>query len=465
MKKRSLSQRAIVAVLLIEFLCAAVFSGTALWHERNTRLEALDAVIRGRSDSLIGAVQDAEDPAANILVDPSEFTAPPRDVYAVYNPDGRLVGSSRNAPPSLITPVANGFRNERINGRHYRVLQRDGLRIIDREETHGIGLKRPVVLIYAMPAEHVWHEIVSAARFYILLSLGLVCTTVIAFLLLVRRLFQPILDLATEAERVNVTSLTFDPPQTALEVTELKPLAEALSDTVTRLRHAFEQEQRFISDATHELKTAVAVVRSTIQVMTMRPRSVEEYESGLQKALTDNERLEELTARMLTLARYQNNVALKTAPLDLGKSIEGTLERLSSVAEAREIRLNYHTSAGCMVQLSEEAADILLSNLVMNAIQHSSSRSAVDVTLCIAKEDPGLIELSVVDQGAGIAPESLSHVFERFFREDPSRARATGGAGLGLAICKSIVEGAGGSIQLQSNPGNGTKVKATFRLA
>src|ERR1700742_1240830 len=109
MKRRSLSRRAILAVFAIEFLCAAAFSGTALWHERNTRIEALDATIRGRSDSLIGAVQDAEDPAANVLIDPAEFAPDPHDLYAVYNPDGRVVGSSSDRAAALVVRGSEGF--------------------------------------------------------------------------------------------------------------------------------------------------------------------------------------------------------------------------------------------------------------------------------------------------------------------------------------------------------------------
>jgi len=462
MKIRSLSRQAIVAVVLIEFLGVAIFAGTALWHERQTRLEALDATIRGRADSLIGAVQDAEDPAANILVDPAEFAAPPPDVYAVYNPDGRLVGSSQYAPPAVVTRTREGFHDVTLNGRRYRVLQRDALRIIDREETHGVGLRRPMTLIYAVTADHVWHEIMEAVRFYILLSLGLVCTTVLVFIVLVRRLFRPIRELATRAEEVTIHSPAFRAPESAIGIIELRPLADALSGTVARLRHAFEQEKRFVRDATHELKTAVAVVRSTIQVLTMRQRSADEYELGLQKVLVDNERVEELVSRMLTLARYQDSHDAKISPLDLSATATTVLERLLNVAEARSVRLHLETTPQCMVALPEEAAEILISNLVVNAIQHSARQAEVHVL--VSRADQNVI-FAVEDGGAGISAEILPFVFERFFRVDPSRSRATGGAGLGLAICKSIVEGAGGRITLESQQGKGTTVTVFFRLA
>jgi signal transduction histidine kinase len=101
----------------------------------------------------------------------------------------------------------------------------------------------------------------------------------------------------------------------------------------------------------------------------------------------------------------------------------------------------------------------------MNAIQHSLAGSVVEVAVRREEADKQFAILEVTDFGAGISPESLPRVFERFFREDPSRSRNTGGVGLGLAICKNIVEKAGGSIQIQSAKGQGTAITVSFPLA
>jgi signal transduction histidine kinase len=115
------------------------------------------------------------------------------------------------------------------------------------------------------------------------------------------------------------------------------------------------------------------------------------------------------------------------------------------------------------ILLSEEAAESLVSNLLMNAVQHSAQGAEVCVSV-FASTAGDLAELRVADAGEGIASENLAHVFERFYREDRSRSRETGGAGLGLAICKSIVESAEGVITIESTPGSGTTVIAQFPL-
>ena len=462
MKTTSIVRQATISVLGIELFCAVCFAGTTIWHEREVRFRALDVSLQGRSDSLIGAVQDAEDPEDRVKVDPAEFSPPPTDIYAVYSPDHRLVGSSPSACSEVIAQRGDGVRSIRAGGHRYRVLERQALRIIDREETGGVGLRRPVTVIYAIRTDRLWHGVMEAARFDILLSLGLLCVTAVLIVYLLRKLLQPLNELAAEAASIRASSLQFSPPDSALRARELKPLAEALSQSMVRLRLAFETERRFINDAAHELKTAVAVVRSSIQVLSMRTRSVEEYQSGLDRVLTDNQRVEDVVSSMLTLAYFEADSQAKSADIDLGEEIRVVAQGLSTYAESSGITIKPSIESGTRVYLSAAAVHVLASNLIMNAIQHSFAGSEVIVTVGRAESTEYVAALEVKDFGKGISPESLPHVFERFFREDPSRSRNTGGVGLGLAICKNIVEKAGGSIQIQSAKGQGTIITVSL---
>jgi signal transduction histidine kinase len=399
------------------------------------------------------------------MVDPAEFNPPATDVYAVYNPDGRLVGRSPRAPAGLVALGNNGFRNAVANGHAYRLLQRTALRIIDREENGGVGLRRPVIVVYATRADHVGHEALEAVSFYALMSAVLLCFTAGVLIYLLRRLLAPLSELALEATAVKADSLAFRPPPSALRIRELKPLAEALSTTISRLRLAFEIEHRFISDSAHELKTAVAVVRSTIQLLSMRPRSPEEYRLGLDQVLADNGRVEELVSRMLMLARVSERPQLELVELDLAHEVQSALENIASFAEHRGVAVVPSLAHGVKVRLPTDAVQTLVSNLVMNAVQHSSRGSEVRVVVRPEPTGDYRAVLEVQDFGSGIAAHNLPYVFERFFREDPSRSRETGGFGLGLAICKGIVESVGGRIELQSVQGVGTTVNVFLMLA
>ena len=195
----------------------------------------------------------------------------------------------------------------------------------------------------------------------------------------------------------------------------------------------------------------------------MRQRTPEEYRAGNESALADTARIEELVAKMLTMARVESGATNPSGDsrCDLKQCIAQTVADLETVAAARQVELTVRTLPpdACTVPLNAEDCRLVISNLLMNAIQHSPANAQIEVEANLRENS---IELLVQDHGDGIAPDALPHVFNRFYRGDPSRARTTGGAGLGLAICKAVIERAGGTITLISNPGNGTN--ATIRL-
>jgi signal transduction histidine kinase len=332
----------------------------------------------------------------------------------------------------------------------------------------GKGVKNAVLRMGSLiltRIDHLWSEVLEAASFYVLLSIALLCVTAVVLVFLLRTLLNPLYELAGSAAGVKTDSLVFHPPASALRLRELAPLTEALSATIARLRLAFEMEHRFINDAAHELKTAVAVVRSTVQVLSMRNRTVDEYRCGLDQILSDNMRVEELIAQMLTLARFNERTELPHAKINFAEHVQESVEKLGSFSEARGVMLKFDVTTEVKVNLAPEAAHILVSNLVINAIQHS--KSGTEVRVSVLRKDAGeqRATLVVQDFGSGIDAMNLAKVFDRFFREDPSRSRESGGVGLGLAICKSIVEVADGVIEIESVVGVGTSVTASLPLA
>ena len=463
MTTRSLTRRVVVIVLIAQLLCAVMLCSAALTHERRTRLRAFDTRLEGRSDSLLGATQDAEDPDDNVTIDPAELKVPKEDVYAVYNQGGRLLGTSVRAPAALIARGEDAYRDVRVDGVAYRVLQREALRVIDRAENGGVGLRRPVTILYASPEGHVWHEILEAARFY-LISIALAAiATVLLVVVLLRRELRPLAYLAAAAADLSAPALIFEAPPSALAVLELRPLAHALEHAVTRLRDSFAKEHRFVGDAAHELKTAIAVVRSSVQVLMLKRRTGEEYSAGLDRILEDTQRLEGLVAQMLQLARLEEGGVAEVARLELGGVLRSVASQLAPIAVSRGVGVDVRIAADRFVRLSLESAEVLVSNLLLNAIEHSMPGSSVSMSAM--PDAAGHTQLEIADSGEGIGSEALPHIFERFYREDTSRSRNTGGTGLGLAICKSIIDAAGATITVESTRGSGTCVTVTFSAA
>lgn len=466
MRMQSLRRQLIVGILSFELLCAISFAGAALFHEWYLRIHALDALIQGRSDSLLGSIQDAEDPEDNVSIDPAEVMIPREDIYAVYAGDGRLIGSTPGAPSALIALEGDGITSRKANGHSYRTLERKGMRVIDKPETKGAGIQRPVTIIYSVPTRHIWHEVKEAASFYVGASAILLLFTSLVIITLLRRALSPIQDLSAEASSISLHSLSFRAPPSAMRMTELRPLAETLSAAIHSLKHSVDQQNRFLGDAAHELKTAVSIVHSSIQLLLMRSRTAIEYTSGLQAVLSDNLRVNELVNRMLDAARFTEGTTEKAVnpdrSADLVEVSQQVLLRLRPVLEAQKVRIEMQGELPTPVRSSADDLDVLVSNLIINAAQHS--RDGGLVALRVDGTDEFAL-LTVQDCGYGISPEALPHVFERFYREDASRSRETGGAGLGLSICKGIVESASGTIEIESTVGVGTTVRVKLPSA
>jgi len=464
---RSIAFRLIVAVLAVELLSALLVVFLSFGYERHIHFRAFDVALRGRIDSVLGAVQDADDAEDNVMLNQADLHLPPDDIYEVYDANGRLLGRSANwqGNKTLFESSNDIFLRLAVNGEHYRAMLFHGSRIVDPGEPGGGKLRR-VTVLYGAKTEHVWRAINGAVEFYAIGNLVLLLVTGPLIAWLLHRGLLPLRQLATLAAGVSVDSWDFEPPASAHKTPELAPLTQAVENVLQRLERSFVQQRAFVSDAAHELKTAVAVIKSSLQLMGMRRRTPEEYQAGLERCLADALRLEEIVAKMLTLARVESGGAAAgpAAQCDLGASVRRAVAELETFAELRQVRVSVAAPAGATVAMAAEDCGLLLSNLLMNALQHSPSGSAVNI--CIALQlQAHSVELQIEDHGDGIPPEALPNIFDRFYRGDPSRTRSTGGTGLGLAIVKAIVNRAGGSVSIASQPAQGTTVTVQLPLA
>lgn len=475
-RPRSIVFRLIGAVLAVELLAALVAIAFSLVYEHHIHFRTFDIMLRGRADSVLGAVQDADDPETNVMLNPTDMTLPANDIWEVYDDRARLLGRSASWPENpngmlarsyaFLAAVPDGqIENLRVQGGRYRFLLRQGTRIIDPSEPGG-GSLRHITILYGTPTGHVWSAIREAVKFYAAASLVLVLATGPLIAWLLQRGLAPLRQLAALSARLTVDDWQFTPPELARETPELAPLTLALESALERLHHSFDQQTVFVSDAAHEFKTAVAVVKSSLQLLTLAERSPAAYRAGIERTLGDVERLERLIARSLTLARIERAPQPTAAPpvADFAEAMRAAAEELASVAALRQVdvQLDGKQQTTFPVRMAPDDARLLVSNLLLNALEHSPAGSLVQLRLQQAEEN---LELTVDDRGQGIAAEALPHVFDRFYRSDPSRARSTGGAGLGLSIVKALVTRCGGAIHIESQPGKGTTVVVRLPLA
>jgi signal transduction histidine kinase len=460
MKSYSIARRLITTVLLVELISAVCVTGMAWLYERHSHFRSFDILLRGRADSLLGSVQDAEDPEDNVMLSKSDVDVPAEDLYEVRDEKNRLLGRSPNwdgASQDALATRADGYFNLTVKEQRYRVLLLHGLRVVDPGDKGG-GVPHHVTIVYGAPTRRVWRAVAGAVEFYAVASLVLLLVTGLVMAWLLNRSMSPLRALAAEAAGVSVNAWRFCPPEEARSTKELAPLVGALEATLQRLEHSFFQQRRFVSDAAHELKTGVAVVKSSLQLLSIKQRSAAEYQAGLERCEADCNRMEDIVAKMLTLARVESADARpsrEAISTDIVEVLRQTVETFSSMAELRGVAVVLSAEEALHVPLTTEESYLLLSNLLLNALQNSGRGTRITIS---AEEQNSTVEIRLSDQGDGIPVEVIPHVFERFYRGDPSRNRKTGGTGLGLSICKAIVDAAGGKIALSSTLGVGTSV-------
>ena len=204
MKVRSLTRQTVGIVLATQVLCALLLSAAAIVREAHIQLRSFDVRLQGRSDSLLGAIQDAEDANSTVQVDPNELRLPEEDVFAVYNHGGEMLGSSAGAPSELTARDNDGFRTVRFHGVAYRVLQREAMRVIDRAEFGRVGLQRPVTIVYASAETRVWHQVFEAVSFSLVAIFLAAALTMACVAFFLRRALRPLSDLAVAASGVRM---------------------------------------------------------------------------------------------------------------------------------------------------------------------------------------------------------------------------------------------------------------------
>jgi signal transduction histidine kinase len=325
----------------------------------------------------------------------------------------------------------------------------------DSEEVSQPTLR--VDLAYAMPMDRFHAKLLGVVTMAIIGGcLWLTVSSLIAWFSISRGL-APLDELAAQASLITERSWAFRPASRVTTVAELQPLTEALKNLVSRLRSAFERERTFVNDAAHELKTAVAIQKSTLQVAANGPQDVVEYRRGFEQALLDVDRLETLVLRMLSLASVEGStLAGSFHPTALDETLVAACDQLAPLAEVRGTTIDANNIVSSRVRGDAALLKTLWITLIENAIQYSARGSSVDI--CMAAHNTALCSVTIRDRGEGIAPQDLPRVFDRFYRADRSRSRATGGYGLGLAIAKAIVERHNGRISMESTLGSGTIV-------
>ena len=282
-------------------------------------------------------------------------------------------------------------------------------------------------------------------------ALGLFAV-VVAFLL-VRRFVNPLADVIFAARAV--ADGKFDTRIPTEGPHDLRSLSESFNDMASSLERSDRERRDMLADIAHELRTPLSVIRGRLEgiVDGIYAENGTQVSTALEQAYLLERLVDDL--RLLTLAEKRQLVFDKTN-VNVGKLIDSVLELLSAQAKEKQISLSFAEQSGDLTaHLDPQRLEQVLSNLVGNALRYVPEGGRVWVTA--HKTDDGL-QVTVNDNGTGIPEADLPFIFDRFWRKDKSRSRASGGTGLGLAISKQLIEAQGGTIEARNLPEGGLQI-------
>ena len=278
------------------------------------------------------------------------------------------------------------------------------------------------------------------------------------------RALAPVAQITNDARRINATNLA-DRLAVPPAHDELRELSETLNAMLGRIDRSVSQLRQFTADASHELRAPLALIHTAAEFSLRRERSREDLVDALEKILRESRHTTSLVDSLLLLARADSGEDALQAPVSINVSLlcQDAADRAAELASAKGISVSTDLgSTSIVVDGDETALRRLLLILVDNAVKYTPAGGHVDIRLAL---DGDAARLRVSDTGIGIAAADVPHVFDRFWRADKVRSRATGGTGLGLAIARWIVDRHGGTIVVSSEVGQGSTFTVTLPLA
>ena len=239
---------------------------------------------------------------------------------------------------------------------------------------------------------------------------------------------------------------------------EIDRMASEINKTLDRLEQAFRSQEQFVLDAAHELRTPLSTLHAQVEILQAKQNKGEGVPEAILSAQGKNlVRMEAIVEDLLLLAKGKQQFPEEC--VDLSQLIGEICMDLQWLAEKHEVKLMYEAEEIQVIQANPMMIDRLIRNLIVNAIQYNKPKGVVKINL---KPKPEALFLSIQDSGIGIAQEDLPHIFDRFYRVDPSRSRLSGGTGLGLAIVRHIAELYKAEITVESEVAKGSCFIVSF---
>jgi len=349
------------------------------------------------------------------------------------------------------TPAQPGYQSVVLpDGRPGRLV---GISLIprreDNEERNADHVPVVATLVVGRETKGLENTLAQLRAVMVVVGLATVLVTVGVLAWSVRRGLRPVDRLASQIADVGESDLTAriapcDVPS------ELLPIVERLNDLLGRLESAFRRESRFTADVAHELRTPLAGMRATLEVTLAKQRDPEAYQQAMNDCLAITQQMHQMVENLLSLARtdaHQQEIARET--IDLSALVKACWKPLAPRAAQRQLHVDWRLQEPCTLESDRGKLQLILQNILGNAVTYTNENGWIRIELTSHDEQ---VTLTITNTGNTVPREDIGRVFDRFWRGDVSRQSVGHHCGLGLPLCKTLVELLGGSISAHVTP-------------
>lgn len=455
--------------VMVVLVCLVIYAVHTRAH-----YDDLDRVLAGAAEHV-----SEEYAAAQTARERDESVAAPTfpDVeLRVYDPTGQVLVESPNASPApQVDPQAT---LDRPSGPPYDTFAGLAPPLVDIEASGGefgltddsdsgrwrlyvVRMEEPEqYLMAAAPLDRIDASVERLRQLVALLAVFAAAVTLAAGALLAGRALRPVATLTETAGAIARSRDFSKRVRVGKRRDELGRLADTFNEMLAGLEQSYQREQRFVDDASHELRAPLTAIQGNLELLRRYPdKSPAEQQEALNEATREAQRLSRLVADLLALARADAGMSLLRQRVELDRVLLDSLAQARHLARGQRVELAALEPA--LVEGDPDRLKELFLILLDNALKYTPPEGQVILNLCRSN---ATVEVTVHDTGVGISPDDLPRVFDRFYRVDTARTPDPGGTGLGLPIARWIVEQHGGKIELESKPGQGTTVSVRLPL-
>ncbi|MBV9304683.1 MAG: HAMP domain-containing protein [Acidobacteriaceae bacterium] len=460
MKERSIRTRLMVWYTVVLSIALILFSGTVWIALQQALYGDLKAMLTNQARGLEEYLRiENGDPSVQLRDEVDEYSRSllHPHLLTVWNPNGQLIYENSRGITNRVSPAgekefADKSQSFWWGGKHYLATGRS------------VPLGENTIRIFlAVTSDPVDRSLNLLALLLVMAVPAFIMCGAAGGYWLSRKALSPVDSITERARTIGVTNLSerLNVPRTN---DELQRLTETWNDMLGRLEVAVSRISQFTADASHELRTPVAIIRLAAENALRKTRSESDYRKALRQIQSESESMTQLIEDLLFLARAEvHNSSIKLAIVDLQAVVKTVCLDLNPLAEAKSITLTQDVPE-CPISVLGDFSALrrVLLILLDNAIKYTPEGGVVTVGL---HEQSETAVLTVEDTGIGIPEEAQNHVFQRFFRVDPSRNKESGGHGLGLAIAQTIVDQHQASLKLQSKSSGGCIFSVSLTVA